>query len=340
MTPARRPADLGLLALALLLAGLLALSLVPAPTGRAAAPAQPLGTPSPQAYLPMVYQPPTPTPTVTPPPVTPPSSGDWRTYLGYYRAAARLPGLSENTGWSAGAANHARYMVKNQSAASSETPGNPWYTGEGAAAGPNSLLQLQGNINLTDRQALDQWMQWPFHALDILDPALGSTGFGSFRENAGSFDMAAVLDVRRGLGAIPGGVVYPLKWPDHNTTVYLTRYDGFEQPDPLTSCPGFGLGGGSGLPIILQIGPGNQVPDVSAHSFKRGLTVLEHCVFDETNYTNSNPTFQALGRASLAARDAIVLIPKLALAAGNSYTVSITANGQTTTWTFSVAAAP
>lgn len=343
MTPSRRPtpragADLGLLALGLLLAGLLALSLAPA--GRPAAPAQPLGTPSPQAYMPMIFRPPPPTPTSTPPPVLPPASGDWRAYLGYYRALARLPGLSENTGWSDGAYKHARYMVKNQTAASGETPGNPWYTGEGAAAGPNSLLQLQGDGSLSDRQALDQWMQWPFHALDILDPALGSTGFGSYRENVGTFDMAAALDVRRGLGSVPGGLPFPLKWPDHNTTVYLTRYDGFEQPDPLTSCPGFGLGVGSGLPVILQLGPGDQTPDVTAHSFKRGATALEHCVFDETTYTNSNPTLQALGRASLNARDAIVLIPKLALVAGNSYTVSITANGQVTTWTFNVAAAP
>ena len=158
---ARAGADVGLLLLALLLAGLIALSL--APTGRAAAPAQPLGTPSPQAYLPMIYQWPTPTPTVTPPPVTPPSSGDWRVVLGYYRAAGRLPGLSQNTGWSDGAFKHAKYMVMNQTAANYETPGL-WYTAEGAAAAPNSLLQLQGDVNFSDRRALDQWMQWPFHA--------------------------------------------------------------------------------------------------------------------------------------------------------------------------------
>jgi hypothetical protein len=272
--------------------------------------------------------------------VTPPASGDWRTYLGYYRALGRLPALSENASWSDGAFKHARYMVENQTASSSETLGNPWYTAEGAAAGPNSLLQLQGDGSLSDRQALDQWMQWPFHALDVLDPALGSTGFGSYRRNAGTFDLAAALDVRRGLGSVPGGTVYPLKWPDHNTTVYLTRYDGAEQPDPLTSCPGFGLGVGSGLPVILQLGPGDQTPVVTAHSFRRGATELEHCVFDETNYANSNPTLQAQGRASLGARDAIVLIPKAALAAGNSYTVSITVNGQIITWTFSVAAGP
>jgi uncharacterized protein YkwD len=335
----RTRAEGALLALSLTLAALLALSLATA-ARPAAPPAQPLGTPSPEAYLPLILQLPSPTPTVTPPPITPPASGDWRTYLGYYRALARLPALGENTGWSDGAYKHARYMVENQTAAAGETPGNPWYTSEGAAAGPNSLLQLQGNGFLSDRQVLDEWMSWPFHALEALDPALGSTGFGSYRRDAGAWDLAAALDVRRGLGALPGGVPYPLKWPDHNTTVYLTSYDGAEQPDPLTSCSGFGLGVGSGLPVIVQLGPGSTTPAVTAHSFKRGGTELEHCLFDETSYTNSNAALQAYGRASLDARDAIVLIPKAPLAAGNSYTVSITVNGQVITWTFKVAAAP
>ncbi len=79
---------------------------------------------------------------------------------------------------------------------------------------------------------------------------------------------------------------------------------------------------------------------VTGHSFRRGATELEHCIFDETTYTNSNPTLQALGRANLNARDAIVLIPKAALVAGNSYTASVIVNGQEITWTFSVAAPP
>ncbi len=129
---------------------------------------------------------------------------------------------------------------------------------------------------------------------------------------------------------------FPIKWPDHNTTVYLTSYDGFEQPDPLASCPGFPLGGPSGLPIIVQMGPGHLTPVVTAHSLHRGATALPHCVFTESTYTNSIAELQALGRAQLAARDAVVLIPKDPLMAGQSYTVSITAEGMTVTWTFGV----
>jgi uncharacterized protein YkwD len=280
---------------------------------------------------------PSPTPTATPLPVTPPLADDWQSVLGYYRASARLPGLAEDTSWSAGAFDHARYMVKNDVLSPSEETATPWYTGEGAAAGPNGNLMISDNVNLSDQKALDFWMAKPFHALGLLDPALLVTGFGSFREDAGAFDpykMGAVVDVRRGLGGIPGSVQFPIKWPEHNATVYLTSYDGAEQPDPLSSCSGYSPP--SGLPIILQLGPGSFTPVVTAHSFRRGATSLAHCIFSETDYANSISSLQSLGRALLNASDAIVLIPKLPLTPG-AYTVSITASGQTATWTFTVA---
>jgi uncharacterized protein YkwD len=296
-----------------------------------------------QAYLPIYYQAstntpsPTPTPTASPLPVTPPASGDWQTVLGYYRASARLPGLAEDAAWSAGAFEHARYMVRNDVLSASQDPATPEYSEAGAAAAPNSNLMLSDDAGLSDQRALDFWMAKPFHALGLIDPALRITGFGSFREDEGIFDpykMGAVVDTRRGLGGIPGEVQFPIKWPEHNSTVYLTSYDGAEQPDPLSHCSGFSPP--SGLPIILQLGPGDITPAVTAHSLRRGASSLPHCIFSEVDYNNSIAALQALGRGLLNASDAIVLIPKQPLTPA-AYTVSITANGQTTTWTFTVA---
>ncbi len=303
------------------------------------------GTPH---YMPVILHSPataTPTPpaTSTPVPVVPPTSGDWRTYLAYYRAVAHLPALTENVDWSTGAVAHACYMVQNQELATSEDPSAACYSPHGAAAAPASLLLLEGDANVNDRQVLDQWMQWPFHALSIIDPELISTGFGSYRDQAGlfgTFRLGAVIDVKRGLGTVPPGVTFPIKWPDQNTTVYLTSYDGSEQPDPLTSCGGIPLGMGSGLPIILQLGTGSVTPSVTAHSLTQGATSLAHCVFDETNYYNSIANLQQSGRDLLNARDAVVLIPQAPLVAGKSYAVSITNSGVVYSWSFSVAAAP
>jgi hypothetical protein len=87
----------------------------------------------------------------------------------------------------------------------------------------------------------------------------------------------------------------------------------------------------------LQIGPGDVTPNVTAHSFKQGSTLLEHCAYNETNYASSDSVEQSVGRGVLNSRDAIVLIPRYPLTPGTTYTVSITANGQTYTWSFKTA---
>jgi len=71
----------------------------------------------------------------------------------------------------------------------------------------------------------------------------------------------------------------------------------------------------------------------------QGSTPLEHCVYDETSYTNPDGSDQSLGRSILDARDAIVLIPREPLTPGSSYTVSITVSGQTYAWSFTVSSA-
>lgn len=290
-------------------------------------------------FLPVIIMAPTPTPTGTPVPVTPPAAGDWQTVLGYYRASARLPALAENPDWSAGDVNHARYMVKNNVLANTEGTATPEYSLAGATEAANSNLMLSDVMTTTDRQALDFWMSKPFHALGLLDPALLTTGFGSFRADDPPFDpyrMGAVADVRQGIGPIPDAVTFPIEWPSHNSTVYLTSYDGNEQPDPLTSCPGYSAP--SGLPILLQVGPGGSTFTVGAHSIQHGNISLPHCAFTSNSYINGlDPWLQTLGRQILAASDAVVLIPQAPLTPGASYTVSIVVNGQTLVWTFFVA---
>ncbi len=272
--------------------------------------------------------PPSPSPTPQPP------LPAWLEYVNAVRAQAGLPPVVENRAWSDGAAKHARYMVKNDYVGHDEDPANPWFTPEGRDAGRAGNVLVSSNGEMSAEEAIDMWMQGPFHALGLLDPALRETGFGLYREEIGVRHFGATIDVLRGRKGVPAEVTFPVMWPGDGATVALTSYVGNEFPDPLSPCPGYQAP--TGLPVVVQFGGGTGTPRVEAHAFRRGNVALEHCVFDETSYTNESPEMEWWGRNLLNARDAVILVPRDPLEPGSTYTVSLTVNGATYTWSFTV----
>jgi hypothetical protein len=229
-------------------------------------------------------------------------------------------------------------MVKNDYIGHDEDPANPWYSAEGDAAAGNSNVMVSSSTAYTDEQALDMWLTGPFHGVGVLDPQLISTGFGSYREADGGWQMGAALDVLRGLGALPPTVTFPIQWPGNGAVMPYRSYNGGEYPNPIQGC---GYTAPSGAPIYLMIGSGSLTPTVSAHALLQGSTPLEHCVYTEATFTlPGDPSGQSLGRSVLNSRDAVILIPRYPLAAGAVYTVSITANGVNYSWSFTTPATP
>jgi hypothetical protein len=266
-----------------------------------------------------------------------PAGSQWLRYLNRIRGLALLPAVRENASYSDGAFKHARYMVKNDLIEHQEDAGLPYYTPEGHSAAQASNLMVSTSVDLTDEAAIDSWILGPFHGVGLLDPQLRSVGFGSYREADGGWQMGAALNVISGLGALPSGFSFPLAWPADGTTTWLTAYTGGEFPDPLASCPGYTPP--SGAPIYFMIGSGSLVPVVTASSLARDGTQLEHCVYTEQTYTNTRldePGGHQLGRATLASRDAVVLMPREVLLPG-SYTVQLMVNGVAYEWSFVVA---
>lgn len=121
--------------------------------------------------------------------------------------------MFENLDWSEGCELHSRYMVKNDIMEHDEVPGQPWYTVEGDTAAGSSNLMMSSSVSRPETYPIDLWLSGPFHGLGLLDPELGSTGFGLFREEIGDWHFAACLDVLRGLGPIPDSVSFPIMWP-------------------------------------------------------------------------------------------------------------------------------
>lgn len=253
----------------------------------------------------------------------------WLDYLNAYRISAGLPALSENTSWSGGGRNHAIYSVKNGVLQHSEDPSKPYYTDPGNQAAANSNVMATGNSTDGDINAIDLWLEGPFHALGMLDPRLASTGFGSYRDNsAAGFKMSATLDVLRGLSSLPSGFHFPVMWPGRGSTIRLTSYNGNEFPNPLSPCSGYSAP--TGLPVILQLDPAEPA-SLQAHSFSQGSTPLESCA-----YNKNSGQLDSTGKSILGMRNAVVLIPRAPLVAGNTYSVSITNGGTVYSWSFSI----
>jgi hypothetical protein len=261
-----------------------------------------------------------------------PALADWLSSANAYRAVALLPFLTENPSWSEGCLQHSRYMVKNDFFGNTQTPGNPWSTPEGLAAAQSSILGASGSTDISDTVALDLWMQSPFLAITILNPALSQTGFGSYREQDGGIQMGACFDITRGVGPLPGTVTFPIRFPENGTLMPLLSSSMVGLPDPLSSCPGYTFP--SGPPLILQLGTGTSPPTVTAHALFQGNVPLAHCLYDETSYSNPDSSYQAFGRAVLGSRNAVVLIPRDPLVPGAPYTATVTTNTQTHTWSF------
>jgi len=228
---------------------------------------------------------------------------------------------------------HARYMLKHDVVKHSENPRESGATPEGAAAAAASNLAGSTSPSEPDVWAVDLWMQAPFHALGILDPALAQVGFAIEHERKGTIQTAAGLDVLRGRIAASRAAAYPITWPANGTSVPIAAHVS-EYPSPLTSCPGYSAP--AGLPLIVQLGSGGNVPHVTGSWIGDGERWLEHCVFDETTYRNHDAAQQRLGRTILASRNAIVLVPRAPLRPGLTYRAGVEANGRLIDWTFSV----
>ena len=269
---------------------------------------------------------------------TPVPGPGWLAYINQFRIASDLKPLTSNQDWSEGARLHSRYMVLNDYVGHYENPENQWYTPEGAAAAKSSNVFVTGWLDSPDENAINFWMIAPFHAVSILDPQLKETGFGSYREDAGYWQMAGSLDVVRGLDKLPEETVFPILYPADGGQIHLNKYYGGEFPDPLAGCPNYSPPTGS--PIILQLGPGDLTPVVLSHSLESGGQILESCLYDETSYTNPNSGLQSSGRIILGNRDAVVIMPRYPLEHGKSYSVTVVTGEGPISWSFQTANSP
>lgn len=275
---------------------------------------------------------------VTAPPTPELTGPEWLQYLNLFRAEAGLPRVTENPQWSVDSGLHSRYMSLTGQLDHGEDPASPYYSNEGHAAGQNGNIAATVITMPPSKWAFNYWMLAVFHALPMIDPELQAAGFAEYRDSSAADPVTATLDIKRGLGAMPSSVRFPIMFPRDGGVTWVLRYSLPEFPFALTSCPNFQQP--SGPPIILQIGKGDQTPNVTGTALTQGDKQLPHCEFDETNYFNPDGRFEKSGRRILGERDAVVIIPQSPLEPDKTYTVRIDVNGASYTWSFNTAKGP
>lgn len=298
--------------------------------------ATPTEEPQPSSTLPPTDTPPP--PTLTPTPTVEAVGTDWLQYVNIFRDQANLPRLLENPVWSLQDLQHSRYMTYTGRLEHGEDSASQYYSQEGQVAAENGNIAAGWIGSLPFKWAINYWMSAPFHAIPIIDPQLSATGFAEYRDESGAQPLTATMDVKRGLGSLPEDVTFPIMYPRDGGTTWVLRYSLPEFPEALSTCPGYVQP--TGAPIILQLGDGQEVPNVTATSLSRDGEYLAHCRFDETNFTHPNDWRQKSARLILDNRDAIVIIPQQPMLPDSTYSVRIDANGQTYTWSFHTLAGP
>jgi hypothetical protein len=239
-----------------------------------------------------------------------------------YRAMAGLGPVASQDEWVGGATNHSCYMIQN-GIAHSETVGAPGYTVDGAAAGLHSNVAVSGSAATSAGDFVDLWMTGPFHAIGILRPSLQAVAYGSCTVDTGPLPWraAGTLNVLSGLGPkVP--LAAPVVWPGDGTT---TRLDHFvaEAPNPVNLC---GWSGSASLPVLAMM----PEPATGVRATITGPSgPLPTCALAADNVGD------ATAKSILGGDNAVTVLARDAFAPG-TYTVTITTQARTVTWSFTV----
>jgi hypothetical protein len=271
----------------------------------------------------------------------------WLAPLNHYRAMTGLAPVAADTQLSRGDFLHSHYLAVNYAPrlpdlrlgaeAHTEDPSKPGFSTEGAAAARASDVDWIWAPGTEPKPswAIDNWMQAPFHRMQIINPYLNQVGYGT--DCQGPVCFAAL---NTGTDVDPPAAVQspwpkPLVFPPDGSVVNSGTFSG-EWPDPLSACRGYTSP--AGLPITLELGNSIE-PGFSDYSVERADAngpPLEACAFDAKTYVNSDPAAQSAARAILSHFGAIIIVPRRPLLPGR-YVVALTA-GKRYTWSFSIAA--
>lgn len=267
-----------------------------------------------------------------------------------FNAIRRMAGLDAVTFDDEASMNcwlNGRYRAYNDVSGHVENPSLPYATSEGASCAGSSNLSMpyiKSGISTTT-SPVDRLFSAPFHAVGMLKNEQTSVGIGTFAQYAAKYPD--YITIPTGVTSNGRRTAKVVTFPANEATTDLARYSGSEWPNPLTACQDAAFDPKTtGLPLIAMTGTWQETTVTSASLKVDGRTVPT-CSYGSTQYVNTQDdsgsypggpaSAQSIGRNILKGAGAVLLIPNEPLIPGNTYSASVTFNGQTISWNFNTA---
>lgn len=253
----------------------------------------------------------------------PATDGAWLAHINDFRSTLRLPPVREDAQMSKAARLHSIYMVETGFVEHGEKPGTRWTTEAGGRAGNESNVAGGTGVPPTPEQAVDLWIEGPFHRMGLIRPTWKETGFAletGMRD--GEQRWGATLNVIGGLSGSTSAN-WPLVWPNARQTVATSflKFERIEWPDPAVSCPQSNTTD-YGTIITASFGPGAKPKVKSVRLRAIGGDRLPLC--KETAATYKADDYTDVGWRVLDENNTVMVLPRVALSPGTTYVGRVT----------------
>ena len=168
---------------------------------------------------------------------TDPWPTNWLARLNAYRAATGLAAVSEDVALSNADGKHVNYMLLNpDDFRHDEDSTRPGYTQEGQTAAKQSNLFGGNGRRYTEANAIDAWIESPFHRFGMLNPKLNRSGFRLDCNDQHCFAALNVIAGTSGAGSGNNGTIYPGNSQTNvNTRLVSWQFGPFEPTMQLVS---------------------------------------------------------------------------------------------------------
>jgi len=253
-----------------------------------------------------------------------PASDDaWLVAVNDFRSSLRLEPVREDPAMSKAARLHSIYMVETGFIEHGEKADSPWRTPAGHQAGEQSNVAGGTGTPPTQEQAVDLWIEGPFHRIGLMRPAWRTTGFAletGMRD--GERRWGATLNV---IGDLTGSssANWPIVWPNARRTAATSflQFERVEWPDPAVGCPKAN-DTDYGTIITASFGPGAAPKVKSVRLRAVGGDPVPICKHTAATYKKDDYT--DVGWRLLGENNTVMVLPRVVLSPGTTYQGRIT----------------